>query len=311
MNTNQPVPASLIEVFWIEKYLTFSQTADDQLVATDCLFLAEYALRGMAEDSKLFEAAVFRNGEMEPVQTYTGVDPLWRNDLWVNRKVRSFDSLAQLEAAYPATDSFHWEVRGTVAGSTPPIRIGGPNGKTDIPQPHAMRLFQNDVRISDYRAIDLKLPLVIEWDKFPRGSTGSVVDDLIFLFIDDCYGDIAFFGGLPVDPEYITYRSTSATIPPGTLRPGEPFTIFFSQCRVVDQEDTTGIMNLAINSFGVELDIHTAGEATSAERPQPRLRAPFMWLRKTSAGPGLETWPTIVDGRHCAPHVIHNVNRSR
>ena len=55
--------SSLIEVFWIEKYLTFSQAHDDTLKSTDCLFLAEYALRGDVSDADRFEAHLFRWGD--------------------------------------------------------------------------------------------------------------------------------------------------------------------------------------------------------------------------------------------------------
>lgn len=302
-------PASLIEVFWIEKYLTFAQTADDRLLGTDCMFVGEYALRGEPSDSARFEAALYRNGQTAPVATYDGTDPMWCNKLWVNRKVQSFDSLADLEAAYPPTDRFHWKVSGSeIGGTTLPIGIGGPGGRTDIPQPHPMRLYQEGRRISDYRSVDADKPLTVEWNPFPGGKTGPVVDDLIFLFVDDCHGRVIYFGGLPVDPDYITFRSTSATIPAGTLRRGEDFTVFFSQCRMIDQMDSAGVMNVAVNSFGVELDIRTIGTA-AAPCPEPRLKAPFMWLRKTTPGGGLMTWPTIVDGRHCAPEATYNTPR--
>jgi hypothetical protein len=300
---------TLIEVFWVEKYLTFSQNTDNRLVNTDCLFLAEYALRGDAADSELFEAAVYRNDLTEPLAVYTGADALWCNQLWVNRKVRSFDSLAELEQAFPATDSFRWEVKGAVSGETRPIRIGGAKGQTDIPRPHAMRLYQDQVPVADYTTIDANRPLVVEWDPFPNGSSGPVVDDLVFFFVDDCRGAVVFFGGLPVDPDYITFRSTSVTIPAGTLHPGEPHTIFFSQCRMVDQDASAGLMNVAVNSFGVELDITTQGRPQRSPCPQPRLKAPFMWVRKARLEAGLETWPTLADGIHCAPAVMHNVKK--
>lgn len=308
MSDEIAAPASLIEVFWIEKYLTFEQTEDDQLFGADCMFVGEYALRGEPSGSSLFEAALYRNDENAPVATYDGADPLWCNKLWVNRKVQSFDSLADLEAAYPATDRFHWKVDGrSIRGVTSPICIGGTKGQTDIPRPHPMRLFQDGRRIRDYKSIDAETPLTVEWDLFPGGKTGPVVDDLIFLFVDDCHGRVIYFGGLPVDPDYITFRSTSATIPAGTLRPGEIFTIFFSQCRMIDQDDSSGIMNVAVNSFGVELDIGTKGSAATGSCPEPRLKAPFMWLRKTVPGTGLTTWPTIVDGKHCATNATYNV----
>lgn len=305
MTVEKSQMSTLIEAFWIEKYLTFSQGHDDSLKSTDCLFLAEYALRGDVSDADLFEAEFFRNAEHEPIARFDGGDALWCNRKWVNRKVRSFETLAELDAAYPPTDNFHWVVTGSsIQGVSNPVKIGGAEAKTDIPRPHAMRLFQDRNRVVDYEAIDPTRPLTIEWDPFPGGASGPVIDDLIFLFVDDCHGRIVYFGGLPIDPEYITYRSTSATIPAGALRPGEPFTIFLSQCRMVDQEPASDPINVAVNSFGVELDVFTLGTASNGECPVPRKRAPFMWLRKTKPGAGLETWPTIVDGDHCAPEAV-------
>jgi len=290
------LPSKLIEAFWIEKYLTFNQTHLGELIPTDHMFLAEYVLRKQASDADLFVAKFFSLDSDTPVATYTGDDPLWCNRQWVNRKVRSFDSLAELEAAHPATNSYRWEVEGShVAGKIAPMRIGGPEARTQIPRPHPVRLFQSGHELKDLDAVEATRPLTIEWEKFEGGRSGPVIDDVVFVFVDDCRGDVVYFGGIPSEPEYTTFRSTSATVTAGTLRPGEPYTIFFSQCKIVDQDGSDGLINVAVNSFGVELDIHTLGTHAGEPCPEPRRMAPFRWKRKTRAIAGLETWPTIVD----------------
>ncbi|MBS0417757.1 MAG: hypothetical protein JSR66_08585 [Proteobacteria bacterium] len=289
-------PAKLIEAFWIEKYLTFWQTHRGQLIPTDHLFLAEYVLRGDVSDARRFQADFFRLDSDIPLQTYGGADKLWCNRYWVNRKVRSFDSLDQLERAHPATDSYYWRVTGsTIAGDIRPIRIGGPEGRTQIPRPHPMRLAQAGQAVTEFDSIAADRPLTIEWDSFENARAGAVIDDTIFVFIDDCRGDVVYFGGLPVEAQRIRFDSTSVTVPAGTMRPGQPYTIFFSQCRMVDQDASDGLINCAVNSFGIELDFHTAGINTGEPCPEPRKMAPFRWKRKTRVLAGLETWPTIAD----------------
>ncbi|HVO49067.1 MAG TPA: hypothetical protein VMT29_22305 [Steroidobacteraceae bacterium] len=296
MTTSPRAPSALIEVFWIEKYLTFSQSHQGDLIPTDHLFLAEYVLRGDASDATLFECDFWRTGSAAPVQRYTGADKLWCNRYWVNRKVRSFDTLAALEKAHPPSDSYYWEVSGPhIAGRTGPVRIGGPEQTTRIPKPHAMRLSQNGRRVPDLNAIDAAAPLLIEWDRFEQARAGAVIDDTIFVFIDDCLGNVVYFGGLPIEAEYIRFDSTSVIVPAGTLRPGQPYTVFFSQCRMVDQDGSDGLINCAVNSFGIELDLRTQGVNRDEPCPEPRLMAPYRWKRKTRISQGLETWPTIAD----------------
>jgi hypothetical protein len=296
MTTSIRAPSALIGVFWIEKYLTFSQSHEGKLIPTDHLFLAEYALRGDVTDAKLFEAAFFRTGTATPLERYGGDDKLWCNRYWVNRKVRSFDTLEALEQAHPPSESYYWEVSGNcVAGRIKPMRIGGPEKKTQIPNPHAMRLSQNGRPVRDLTAIDASAPLLIEWNRFENAKAGEVINDTIFVFIDDCLGQVVYFGGLPIDAEFIPFDSTSVTVPAQVLKPGEPYTVFFSQCRMMDQDGSDGLINCAVNSFGIELDIHTSGVKSGAPCPEPRLMAPYRWKRKTRASRGFETWPTIAD----------------
>lgn len=288
--------ADVIEAFWIEKYLTYIQRHDGTLESTDHIFLAEYALRNDVADAQLFDAAFFRVGSDTPIATYSGEDRLWCNQKWVNRKARSFDSLPALDQAYPPADQYYWKIGGPhFECTTTPLCLGGPHHRTEIPRPHALRLFQDSERVVDYLSIDPDQPLQIEWDPFPNGKPGLLFDDLIFLFIDNHEGEVVYFGGLPIDPDYITYRSTSATIAANTLKPGEPYTVFFSQCRMVDQNRSQGVFNVAVNSFGMELEIHTRGTPAPGACRGPRKMAPFRWTRKTRIPGSLETWPTILD----------------
>ncbi|MBX7124016.1 MAG: hypothetical protein K1X42_17965 [Opitutaceae bacterium] len=289
-------PSKLIEAFWIEKYLTFAQGHDGALRPTDHLFLAEYALKNDLKDALKFEAALYRQRESEPIQRYSGRDRLWCNRLWVNRKARSFDSLADLDRAHPPTDTYHWVITGPeIGGTSRSIRIGGEAGRTQIPRPHPMRLSQERRCVSNFNAIDPAVPLLIEWERFEGAAAGLGFDDTIFVFIDDCRGEVVFFGGLPTEADRISFESTSVVVPAGLLRAGEPYTIFYSQCKMVDQDIRDGLVNVAVNSFGVELDIHTTGAQRGDPCPMRRRMAPFRWKRKTKVARGLETWPTVAD----------------
>jgi len=296
MTAVMPNPAALIEAFWIEKYLTYAQDRSGGLRPTDCIFLAEYALRGAVSDAQKFEAAVFRSGARPPIATYSGRDKLWCNRLWVNRKARSFDTLDLLEQAYPPTDAYAWQVTGLGAPATfKPIRIGGPEARTQIPRPQPMRLRQAGRLVANCECIDPSLPLTVEWDPFAGARAGAVMDDTIFVFIDDCHGEVVYFGGLPIEEERIRFDATSTIVPAGILKPGQPYTVFFSQCKIVDQDSSEGLYNVAVNSFGVELEIRTIGPSPGPECPEPRRMAPFRWKRKTRVVGGLETWPTVAD----------------
>jgi len=288
--------AEVIEAFWIEKYLTYIQRPDGTLESTDHIFLAEYALRNGVEDAHLFDAEFFRIGSDTPIASYSGADRLWCNRKWVNRKARSFDSLQELDQAFPPSDQYYWKIGGAhFECTTTPLCLGGPHHVTEIPRPHALRLYQDNAPVADCMNIAPGLPLYIEWDQFPDGKPGMLFDDLIFLFIDNHEGEVVYFGGLPIDPDYITYRSTSATIPANTMKPGEPYTVFYSQCRMVDQNESQGVFNVAVNSFGMELEIHTRGTPAPGAWQGARKMAPFRWKRKTQVPTGLETWPTILD----------------
>ncbi len=62
---------------------------------------------------------------------------------------------------------------------------------------------------------------------------------------------------------------------------------------MVDQDIRDGLVNVAVNSFGVELDIHT-----TVQRGDPAHAVPhgaICWKRKTKVARGLETWPTAAD----------------
>jgi hypothetical protein len=296
MSATPETPSKLIEAFWIEKYLTFEQDHHGVLRPTDHLFLAEYVLKNDLNDARRFEAALYRQGDSQPLQTYSGGDRLWCNRMWVNRKARSYDSLAELDRAHPPTDAYHWVIRGSdIAGASRPVRIGGAEGRSQIPRPHPMRLSQGGRCVPDFNAIDPAAPLLIEWERFEGARAGSGIDDTIFVFIDDCRGEVVYFGGLPTEADRISFDSTSVVVPAGVLRPGEPYTIFYSQCKMVDQDNHDGLINVAVNSFGIELDIRTAGTHHGEPCPEPLLMAPFRWKRKTRVAQGLETWPTVAD----------------
>lgn len=288
--------SEIIDTFWIEKYQTYVQTVDGDVRSTDTMFLAEYVLKGDVEDADLFEAECFQVGQDQPIASYSGADRLWCNRMWVNRKVRSFDSLERLDEAFPPSNQYIWRISGPVfSAETRQVCLGGAEEVTNIPKVHAVRLLQEGLSVVNNQEIDSTKPLLVEWDPFPQGKAGEIFDDLVFLFVDNFHGDVVYFGGLPIDPDYITFRSSAATIPAGSLNPGEPYTLFFSQCRMVDQTRHEGVNAVAVNSFGLELELHTQGDRAPDACQGERCMAPFRWKRKTRVEEGLETWPTILD----------------
>jgi len=291
-------PPPDVTLTWVEKYLTYSQDRDDRLTLTDAHFLAEVIFDG-ERDFDAIHANVRRQGAAEPLATYGGSDKrAFTNGYFYTRKTRSFDSLEALEALHAPDSRFVWTIEGPAGEFTlDPIRIGGPELRTQIPKPSTIRLHHGEARIADYDAIDPAAALTIRWDPFVGGGPleGSVWSDLVFVLVSDCHGEVVYTGGAPgTDEDFVDYRDTSATVPAGRLRPGEPYVVFISQVNYVDFNESHGIGQLAANSFATELPVRTAGTAAPDACKSNLRPAQYLWSRKTR-GEAMQSWPTMVD----------------
>lgn len=291
-------PAPDVTLTWVEKYLTYAQDHEDRLTLTDAHFLAEIIFDG-DRDFDAIHATLRKRGSDVPLASYGGSDKrAFTNGYFYTRKTRSFDSLEALDALHAPDSAFVWTIAGpTGEFALNPIRIGGPEGRTQIPKPSTIRLQQAATAVKDYDAIDPAAALTINFDPFVGGGPleGSVWSDLVFVLVSDCHGEVAYTGGAPgTDKDFVDYTDTSATVPAGRLRPGEPYVVFISQVNYVDFNESHGIGQLAANSFATELSVRTRGTPAPGACTTNLKPAQYLWTRKTR-GDAMVSWPTMVD----------------
>lgn len=291
-------PAPDVTMTWVEKYLTYTQDREDRLTLTDAHFLAEVIFHG-ERDFDAIRAEIRKDGAAEPLATYGGSDKrAFTNGEFYTRKTRSFASLEDLDRHQPADGRYVWQVSGPAGRFVlDPIRIGGPESRTQVPKPSTIRLAQAGSRVRDHDSIDPALALTLEWDAFEGGGTlgNGAWSDLVFVLVSDCHGNVVYTGGAPPqDADYVDYTKTSATVPAGRLQPGQPYVAFISMVNLVDYNQSHGIDQFAANSFATELPIRTIGPAAPGSCASDIKPAQYLWSRKTR-GEAMESWPTLVD----------------
>jgi hypothetical protein len=282
---------------WVEKYVTYSQDREDRLTLTDAHFLAEIIFDGQ-RDWDAIQATIRENGSTEALASYGGADKrAFTNGYFYTRKTRSFDSLEELDRRHPADSRLVWELSGP-AGTfkLDPIRIGGPEGRTQVPKPSTIRLSQGETSVRNYDAIDPSQPLTLQWDPFENGAVlgGTDWSDFVFVLVSDCQGAVVYTAGAPGDADWVDHTETSAVVPAARLQPGQPYVAFISMVNVVDHNQSHGISQLAANSFATELRIRTLGEAVPDACTAGLKPAQYLWTRKTR-GDAMESWPTLTD----------------
>jgi hypothetical protein len=282
-----------VDLTWIEKYATFEQAASGRLTPTDCHFLAEVCYRDAAQLQGL-TASLHADRAGGRIATYDALDPrAFTNGYFYTRKSKSYDSLAELEAAHPAGDSYHWELDdGRDRLRLAPVRIGGPAARTAIPAPSPIFLSQDGGPVEHPPRVRPDRPLTIAWRPFVTGAArpGTVWQDLIFALVSDADGQVVYTGGVPgSDAGFLDYTTTATEVPAATLEEGSAYVVFISQVKWVDHNVSNGIEQLAANSFAVELPVTTVG--ASRARAAPVRRAPYLWSGKTPRDLGMVPWP--------------------
>lgn len=194
-----------------------------------------------------------------------------------------FDSVAQLDAAYP-NGSFAFDIemsRGRIQDAV--LQLEGPGGRTDLPAPIHISLVQEGSEVSPLQ-IDPALALQVRWSEYSNGATDprSVVDDMIFVVIADCHGERLFHTGLPFAGEYLTFRATELEVAAGTLAPGRPYSAFVEFPHVVDSRIVDGVPGFTSYATATYLDLRTSGPADDASCPEV---APPMDTGQTDRAP--------------------------
>jgi hypothetical protein len=180
-----------------------------------------------------------------------------------------FETLAELDAAYPNGD-FLFDVQApSVSFTQEPLRLAGPGGETLLPEPITITLLQAGESISPVE-IDPTEPLTVRWSEYSVGAADprGIVDDMIFVVFADCNGERVFHTGLPFEGEYLTFFADEATVPAHTLLPGRPYSMFVEFPHVVDSRVIDGVPGFTSYATATYLDLRTTGEAADSECPE-------------------------------------------
>ncbi len=284
----------MIDLTWIEKYVTFEQSAEGELHVTDHHFLAEICYRQLEQIDGL-QAALYAANRDDPLATFGLRDPrAFTNGFHYTRKSKSYSALDTLDRDHPPDQAYWWEVsheQGSVR--LPPIHIGGKEGTNQIPGPSPIFVHQHG-ESADPAALDARSAMTLSWLPFETGCAhpGSDWNDLIFVLISDAGGNVVFTGGAPGgETDYLDYTNTQVEVPAGLLEPGSDYVFFMSQVKYVDNNRANGVQQLACNSFAVELPVRTAGPQSSYAGI--RRKADYLWAGKTPSDQGLVPWPAF------------------
>lgn len=302
--TSEPVRD--MDMTWVEKYVTYTQDHQGQLKVTDYHFMAEviYAKRSTIKNVASF---LYLKGSDIPLAGFDEKDPFaFTNGLFYTRKSKSYDDLASLEAAHPASGHYVWEIHGPGGNiQLDPIRIGGPELRTRIPDTSPIYLSQSGQPVTDFNGIDPDVSLGIAWEPFTIGAPleGTDWDDLVFVLVSDCHGEVVYTSGAPEDEDgFADFSVTSTEMPAELLEPGMDYVVFISQVNYVDANISHGIEQLAANSFAVELEVRTAGLISPGRScPEPAHKAAYLWSGKTPAGSRMVPWPAFLDPSNTTP----------
>ena len=173
-----------------------------------------------------------------------------------------FQTLADLDAAYPNGD-FIFRISVAADNIEARMSLSGENGQTDLPAPIRISLSQ-DARPVAPKAIDPSKALTIRWSDYSNGRADprGIVDDMIFVVVQDCQGERIVHSGLPFQrQDYLRYSAHELRVPSDTLEHGEPYAMFVEFPHVVDSVIAKGVPGFTSYATATYLDLQTTGDA--------------------------------------------------
>jgi hypothetical protein len=248
--------AGTVRFFVVVKSSNYSQKSDGELKLLNFHFFSEVF---PAPGSEVHGALMSRNFDRE--KSYEK-----KNDtLYIEGG--HFPSLAALDAAYP-NDTYRVTIDDQsteVANGTLDFR--GDGGVTDIPEPIHISIAQEGRTVAP-TDIESSKPTTIRWNRFSNGQSDprGIVDDMIFVVIQDCRGRNVFHTGLPFEGKYLRHEASEVQVPAHLLKAGQPYSMFVEMPHVVDSTRAHGIPGFASFATATYLDLRTLGIA-SAECP--------------------------------------------
>jgi len=176
-----------------------------------------------------------------------------------------FNTVEEADQAYP-NGQFTFEIENKFVEISVALNLSGTDGKTEIPEPIHISLLQGNQFVSPL-GVDVAKPLLIRWSEYSNGAAdqNGIVDDMIFLVVQNCRGQRIVHTGLPFEnADYLTYRARELTVDAGTFRPGEPYAMFVEFPHVIDSIIVDGVPGFTSYATATYLDIQTTGEAVDS-----------------------------------------------
>jgi hypothetical protein len=181
-----------------------------------------------------------------------------------------FSSLEEVDRAFPNGD-FIINVKspgGDIVDHV--MTLMGDSGKTEIPAPITITLIQEG-RQMDVNRIDPEKDLTVRWSEYTgaRRDPNNIVHDMIFVVVANCYGTRIVHTGLPfIEPNYLTFDATEYQIPAGTLRSGQPHSMYVEFPRAIDTAVVEGVPTFTSYETATYMDLHTLGEPSGPQCPE-------------------------------------------
>jgi hypothetical protein len=181
---------------------------------------------------------------------------------------KRFDGEEALDALYPGGD---YRLRFATPGGTVERALrmkGSEEGRSRIPPPPVIRLFQEGVPVSP-EAVDPSRDLTVRFSPFASGrpDPNGIVDDLVFVVLGNCRGEKTVHSGRPFESTpFLTYRANEYVLPREKLAPGEPHQVSVEHA-IVDTSREGGIVGLVTYASTTFLDFQTTGRSAGPPCP--------------------------------------------
>jgi hypothetical protein len=180
-----------------------------------------------------------------------------------------FASVEELDTAFP-DGRYQLDFDSPSGGlSAQKIEFAPIAEKYRVPEPVMISMAQDGHGVELSR-VDPDKELTVWWSEFVQGRAdpNGVVDDLIFVILTDCHGEIVVHSGRPfAGTAFLTYEAESYPVPKGSLAPGLPYTVVVEHASVVNSDRGQGVPVFASYATVTYLEFQTSGEATDDTCP--------------------------------------------
>jgi hypothetical protein len=190
--------------------------------------------------------------------------------------------VSDLDAELPNGDyafSFHTPT-GDVTDFA--VSLGDAGSVTELPPPPAIQLVQRGGAAYP-QAVRAGEDLRISWTPFASGRAdpNGIIDDLIFVILEDCRGNRVYHSGRPlqtpnplVEPDkpsatWLSYNASAITVSGDALVPGMSYRLEVELAKLMDTDQLQGVVGMSTYAVTTHLDIQTAGEVTPGACPDP------------------------------------------